>query len=79
MKSVFLRAGMLILGILLCANLVVSFLGFTATSYAAKNFQYKVVDFFPWDSNRVEAELNKLSSGGWEVVVINGTTIIFKK
>ena len=79
MKSVFLRASIVILGILLCANFVVSFLGFPAPSYAAKNFQYKVIEAGMMNNNQVETALNKLGSDGWEVVAVAGTSIILKK
>jgi hypothetical protein len=76
MKSVFLKASMVILGLLLCVNLVVSFFGSPATSYAAKNFQYKIINL---SGGNGEAKLNQYGSQGWEVVAISGADVILKK
>jgi hypothetical protein len=76
MKSVFLKVSMVILGLLLCVNLVVSFLGYPATSYAAKTFQYKIIGI---SGGKGEAQLNQYGSQGWEVVAISGADVILKK
>ena len=77
MKSVFLKASIVILGILLCANLVVSLLITPTTSYAAKHIQYKVI--VPDDPRQMENALNKYSSEGWEIAATIGGSVILKK
>lgn len=71
---------MIILGALLCANLIVTFLGSPSTSYAAKNFQYKVVGWRDGASEKsIETNLNQLGSQGWEVAAAVSYLVILKK
>lgn len=80
MKTVFLRVSMIILGILLCANILVTFLGSPSTSYAAKNFQYKVLGWKDGASEKsIETDLNQLGSQGWEVATAGSYFVILKK
>jgi len=73
MKSgLFIRNLLIVIAILLALNIILPLLSNPATSYAAKNIEYKVITFGPTKPNAAQTEIlfNEFGKEGWEFIQI---------
>jgi hypothetical protein len=86
--NLFIRNLLIIIVILLALNIILPLLSNPATSYAAKNIEYKVVDLYADISpaglkenyEQIEKLFNEYSKEGWEYVgQLSNNNVIFKK
>ena len=89
MKSdLFIRNLLIIIVILLALNIILPILSNPATSYAAKNIEYKVIDIDalgfrgPETTQQIEIFFNELGKEGWEYtgsLGVYGEIMIFER
>lgn len=68
--DLFTKISLIIIVVLLALNIILPILSSPAPSYAAKNIQYKVIDYHAKIPNKenVEKLLNEYGKEGWEFV-----------
>ena len=87
MKSgLFIRNLLIVIAILLALNIILPLLSNPATSYAAKNIEYKVIrsNVLPDDhagslAEPIEKLFNEYGKEGWEYIETMGSYTIFKR
>jgi len=69
--DLFIKISLIMIVVLLALNIILPILSNPATSYAAKNIQYKAVDIGNlFDAEKIESLLNNYAEDGWELVAI---------
>jgi len=87
MKSdLFIRTLLIIIIILLALSIIMPLLSNPATSYAAKNIEYKVVNYSDFaesgkDLEKCEKIFNEYGKEGWEYInhMLDTDFVIFKR
>jgi len=81
--DLFTRTLLIIIVTLLALNIILPILSNPATSYAAKNIEYKVITFGSTKPNAAQTEIlfNEFGKEGWEFIQIEpfSTLMIFKR
>jgi len=71
--DLFIKISLIMIVVLLALNIILPILSNPATSYAAKNIQYKVInsDEVPRDKENFEKLFNEYGKEGWEFVAFD--------
>ena len=85
--DLFIRNLLIVIVILLALNVILPILSNSPTSYAAKNIEYKIIDFSEPDQiyktlQQIEICFNELGKEGWEFMGNFGSfgfIMIFKR
>ena len=83
--DLFTKISLIIIVVLLALNIILPILSSPAPSYAAKNIQYKIIDYqeveVPRKIENIEKLFNEYAKEGWEFVALelNWGFYIFKR